>query len=85
MDDFHAMLDARVAAGDVAAGKAHLLADRLARVDRFLASGQDAAAAAQLQAFANQVLGLSPRWVTDSAANELAGMAHDMAATLFGD
>jgi hypothetical protein len=85
MDDFHAMLDARVAAGDVAAGKAHLLADRLARVDRFLASGQDAAAGAQLQALANQVLGLSPRWVTAAAAEELAGMAHDMAASLFSN
>jgi hypothetical protein len=85
MDAFHAMLDANVAAGDVAAGKAHLLADRLARVDRFLATGQDAAAEAQLQAFANQVVGLSPRWVTTAAAEELAGMAHEMAASLFSD
>jgi hypothetical protein len=84
MDAFHVMLDTYVTTGDVAAGKAHLLADRLARVERFLASGQDAAAQAQLLAFANQVMGLSPSWVTPSAAEALAGMADQMVA-LSGD
>jgi hypothetical protein len=85
MEAFHAMLDAYVTAGDVAPGKAHLLADRLGRVERFLANGQDAAAQAQLLALSNQVMGLSPRWVTPAAAEALAGMAHEMAAFLPGD
>lgn len=85
MDAFHAMLDAYVAGGDVAARKAHLLADRLARVERFLASGQDAAAQAQLQAFANQVTGLSPRWVTPAAAEALTQIANQMVAVLAGN
>jgi len=82
MEAFHAMLDAYATAGDVAAGKVHVLADRLARAERFLAAGQDAAAQAQLLAFANQVMGLSPRWVTPAAADALVEMADAMSAAL---
>ena len=82
MDALHGLLDGYLASGDVAASKAHLLTDRLARVDRFWAAGQDAAARAQLQAFANQVMGLSPRWVTATAAEALAAMADDLASNL---
>jgi hypothetical protein len=84
MEEFHAMLDAYVIAGDVARGKGHLLADRLARVHRFLANGQDSAAQAQLLALSNQVMGLSPSWVTPAAAEALAEMAEALAATLTG-
>ena len=56
----------------VAGNKGHLLTDRLEKVDRFLASGQLSAALAQLQAFANQAQGLSPRWLTADAADALA-------------
>ncbi|HEX6474990.1 MAG TPA: hypothetical protein VF114_07895, partial [Candidatus Limnocylindria bacterium] len=62
------LLDGNRMAGD----KGHLLTDRLAKVDRFLASGQLSAALAQLQAFANQVRGLSPRWLGADAADALA-------------
>ena len=61
------LLDGHRMAGD----KGHLLTDRLEKVDRFLASGQLSAALAQLQAFANQVQGLSPRWLSADAANAL--------------
>lgn len=82
MEAFHVMLDAYVTAGDVAAGKALLLADRLARVDRYLASGQEEAAQAQLQAFAHQVTGMSPSWVAPAAAEALAEMADALSAAL---
>lgn len=61
------LLDSHRMAGD----KGHLLTDRLEKVDRFLASGQLSAALAQLQAFANQVQGLSPRWLSADAATAL--------------
>jgi hypothetical protein len=66
----------------VAAAKAHLLTDRLARIERFLAAGQDAAALAQLRAFANQAQGLSPHWVAPWAADALSQMADAMVADL---
>jgi hypothetical protein len=80
MDALHDLLDGYLDSGDVAPGKAHLLTDRLVRVERFLVAGQSAAARAQLQAFANQVLGLSPRWVSAATADALAEMAGDLAA-----
>ena len=67
----NALLDGSRMAGD----KGHLLTDRLAKVDRFMASGQLSAALAQLQAFANQVHGLSPRWLSADAADALAEAA----------
>jgi hypothetical protein len=79
------MLDGFLASGDVAPTKMHLLTGRLSRVEVFIAAGQDAAAEAQLQAFANQVVGLSPRWVSPGAAQALAEMAEQMAAAHPGD
>jgi hypothetical protein len=68
--------------GGMAANKLHLLTDRLERIDRLMASGQDAAAAAQLRAFANQAMGLSPHWLSDEAASALAVMASGLEAAL---
>jgi hypothetical protein len=85
MDAFHAMLDGYLASGDVAPTKMHLLSDRLARAEQFMAAGQDGAAEAQFQAFANQAMGLTPRWVSPGAARALAEMANQMAAALSGD
>lgn len=75
------MANALMADG-VAASKCRLLTDRLERIDRFMASGQDAAASAQLQALANQVLGLSPRWIGTADAQALASAADALRASL---
>jgi hypothetical protein len=60
----------------------HLLTDRLERIDRFLASGQLAAAQAQLQALGNQAQGLSPRWLSGDDADALAAAAATLRAAL---
>jgi len=72
------------AAGDglVAAKRLHQLEDRLARVQRFLDYGQASAAAAQLQAFANQVQGFAPRWVDQATADALAEAAEALRAAI---
>jgi hypothetical protein len=77
-----AMLDAGLASGDVHGAKASHFVERLARVEGFLAAGQTSAAAAQLQAFANQVAGMSPKWVTPAAAAELVAAAEALAESL---
>jgi hypothetical protein len=66
--------------GDVAPSKAHLLDDRLARIARFLAAGQDGSYRAQLQAFANQLEGLAPRWIDQDAADAMAELARQLMA-----
>jgi hypothetical protein len=72
-----------LATGDaMAGGKMHLLTDRLERIDRFMASGQWSAAAAQLQALANQAMGLSPRWLSAGDATALADAAADLRVAL---
>lgn len=76
------MIDDLSAAGAVTGGKMHLLTDRLERIDRFMASGQWSAALAQLQAFANQVRGLSPRWLSAESADALAAAASALRAAL---
>jgi len=73
-----AMVDDLVASGGVSPGKAHLLTDRLDRVERYIEQGKTAAARAQLRAFANQVRGLSPRWITGAAADALLDAARDL-------
>jgi hypothetical protein len=77
-----AMLDAGLASGDVHGAKASLFVERLARVEAFLAAGQTSAAAAQLQAFANQVAGVSPKWVSPATAADLAAAADAVAESL---
>jgi hypothetical protein len=77
-----AMLDAGLASGDVHGAKASLFVERLARVEAFLAAGQTSAAAAQLQAFANQVAGMSPKWVSPATAADLAAAADAVAESL---
>ena len=74
----NALLDGNRMTGD----KGHLLTDRLAKVDRFLAAGQLSAGLAQLQAFANQVQGLSPRWLSSDVADALAAAAADLRQAL---
>lgn len=78
------MLASAVDAGAVAETKVHQLTDRLDRVQRFLDSGQTAAAAAQLRAFANQVRGFAPRWLDSATADALAAAAVDLRASLGG-
>jgi hypothetical protein len=76
------LVQAAVADGGVASSKARLLTDRLERIDGFMASGKDSAAAAQLQALANQAMGLSPRWLSPEAASALADEADSLRAAL---
>jgi hypothetical protein len=77
-----AMLHDLSAGGGVAGGKMHLLTDRLERIDRFMASGQGAAAVAQLRALANQAMGLSPRWLSALDAAALAAAADALRESL---
>jgi hypothetical protein len=74
------VVDDLVASGAIAPGKAHLLTQRLERVERFMERGMTAAARAQLRAFANQVRGLSPRWISPAAANTLIDTARELLA-----
>lgn len=75
-----ALVNADLTSGAVPMRKAHLLTDRLARIERFMAAGQVAAGRAQLQAFANQVRGLSPRWIDPQTADALASLALRLAS-----
>jgi hypothetical protein len=77
-----ALVSAMTDDGDVAAAKAPLLQQRLDRIDAAMAAGRTADAAAQLQAFANQVAGLSPRWIAPDAAGQLVEQAAAVAAAL---
>ena len=76
------MLNAGLASGDVHGGKASQFVERLARVEEFLAAGQTSAAGARLEAFANQVAGVGPKWVTPAAAAELVAAAEALGASL---
>ena len=69
-------------ADGMAASQARLITDRLARIDRFLQAGQSMAAAAQLQALANQVMGLSPRWISALDAEAIAEEADRLRSSL---
>jgi hypothetical protein len=77
-----AMVNDLSASRGMAAAKVHLLTDRLERIDRFLASGQLAAAMAQLQALGNQALGLSPHWPSPDTAKALADATDALRAAL---
>ena len=65
-----------------AASKSKLVTDRLDRIDRFLGTGQKAAAVAQLQALANQVRGLSPHWISAPNARAMAAEADRLRSVL---
>jgi hypothetical protein len=78
-DALMALFDQLVADGLVDNGKAAQLRGHLERAASFADRGMDAAALAQLQAFANHVQGMSPRWVDPSAAEELAEAAAALA------
>jgi hypothetical protein len=71
-----------LADGAVNGSKEAQLRDRLERVQEMLAAGQKAAAVAQLRAFANQVAGLSPKWIGADVAEDLAERAGALAEEL---
>jgi hypothetical protein len=62
--------------------KVRLVTQRLERIDQFMAGGQQAAAAAQLLALANQVMGLSPRWISADDAQAMATEAEALRSAL---
>ena len=74
-----AAFDALVADESVDVRKAAQLRGHLERASSFAGRGMDAAASAQLQAFANHVAGMSPKWVTPAAADDLAAAAAALA------
>jgi hypothetical protein len=82
LDDLVAMVDRMLADGAVDGSKEAQLRDRLERVQEMLAAGQKAAAVAQLRAFANQVAGLSPKWIGADVAEDLAERAGALAEEL---
>lgn len=75
VDALRALVEAMVGDGRVAADKAKLLERRLDRVADAMADGRGADAAAQLRAFANQVQGLAPRWISPESADLLVAEA----------
>jgi hypothetical protein len=74
-DKLRSMVDDLVAGGGVNPSKAFLLTDRLDRAAADHAAGRADAFRAQVQAFANQVAGLAPRWITPDAAAQLQAQA----------
>lgn len=74
-DKLRAMVDELTTNGGLHPDKAFLLTSRLNRAAADQAAGRSAAFSAQMQAFANQVAGLSPRWITPSAAAQLQAQA----------
>ena len=74
-DKLRTMVDDLVASGGVNPGKAFLLTNRLDRAAADGAAGRHDAFRAQMQAFGNQVAGLSPRWITPTAAAQLQAQA----------
>ena len=68
--------------GAIDPSKAEQLLSRLERVDELAAAGAVEAAGAQVQAFGNQVDGLSPRWIEPAAAEILQLEAEVLASDL---
>lgn len=71
-----------LADGSIDESKADQLLDRLARVAGHIEAGRMSAAKAQLRAFANQVDGLSPRWIEPDVAELLRLESEVLASTL---
>jgi len=80
MDKLHDMVNSLVTDRAVNPAKGFLLTDRLDRAEADQAAGRDDAFRAQMQAFANQVAGLSPRWITPAAAAQLTALAAEVVA-----
>ena len=74
-DKLRTMVDDMATNGGVNPSKAFLLTTRLDRAAADQAAGRQDAFRAQMQAFANQVAGLSPRWITPAAASQLEAQA----------
>src|SRR5207247_7855412 len=70
-DKLRTMIDDMATNGGVNPSKAFLLITRLDRAAADQAAGRKDAFRAQVQAFGNQVAGLSPRWITPAAASQL--------------
>jgi hypothetical protein len=83
-DALAALFDQMVASGLVDENKAAQLRGHLERAERFAERGKSAAALAQLQAFANHVQGMSPKWVDAEAADQLAAAAAALSTSLGG-
>jgi predicted extracellular nuclease len=84
LDRLEALLNAFIAAGDITGNNtAVILQDRLDRASQFKEAGQTSAYLAQLQAFANQVLGFTPKFITAEAGAALADEA-DLLRSLGG-
>jgi predicted extracellular nuclease len=79
IERLRALVDYFVASGEVSAGKAFLLYDRLDRAASFLASGQHDAYVSQLLALGTQAQDLAPKWVSASAADVLQSEADRLA------
>jgi hypothetical protein len=69
-------------ANHLGGSKSGLVTQRVERIDQLMAAGQGAAAAAQLQALANQVMGLSPRWISATDADALVTEADALRSAL---
>jgi hypothetical protein len=84
LDRLQDLLTYFIESGDISGNNtARILQDRLDRARGFKESGQTSAYLAQLQAFANQVLGFTPKFVTQAAGAALAEEA-DLLRSLGG-
>jgi predicted extracellular nuclease len=73
LDRLEALLTTFIESGDISGNNtARILQDRLDRALGYKDSGQTSAYLAQLQAFANQVLGFTPQFITEEAGAALA-------------
>jgi uncharacterized protein len=79
-DKLRTMVSDLTVDGGVNPSKAFLLTNRLDRAAADQAAGRMSSFQAQMQAFGNQVAGLSPRWITPSAAARLQAGAAAAAA-----
>jgi uncharacterized protein len=82
VDSLRALVAGMVEDGSLSSARAHLLDQRLDRVDVALAAGRTADARAQLRALDNQAEGLAPRWMTAAAADLLKAQAQLLAQTI---
>ena len=79
LERLRALVDYYVGSGDVSPAKVQKLYDRLDRAAAFLANGQTDAYRSQLAALGDQAQDLSPRWISDTAADALEREADRLA------